>query len=154
MYELTGFNDFKAGQKVKMKGRQGESGAFVAQAITLNDSADQAVIEGLIQSIAYEKNTLRILDCEIALPGSIVIKDLLRNSIALKDLKTGDRVKLIGEYLESKRFVPEKIKMKETAGFSVAELQGVIDRIDLEKKILEVLGFAVAVDEKTRFYGG
>jgi hypothetical protein len=153
MQELTGFDDFEAGQCVKMKVKRGNSGAFVAQAVSLNDSADKAVIEDLIQSIAHEKTTLRILDREIALPSDITVKDLLRNTIGLKELKAGDRVKLIGKYSESRQFVPEKIKIKETMGFNVAELQGVIDKVDPEKKILEVLGFPVAVDEKTTFYG-
>jgi hypothetical protein len=154
MTEFTGFNDCKAGQKVKMKGKRGNRGTFVAHSITLDDLADQAVIEDLIQSIDHEKNTLCILDHEITLPSDIKIKDFQRNTISLQDLKAGDRVKLIGKYVECRQFVPEKIKMKETGGFNVAELQGVIDQVDLEKKILEVLGFAVVVDEKTTFYSG
>ncbi len=154
MYEFTGFSDCKAGLMVKMKGKRDARGAFVAHSITLNDRAEEAVIEDSIQSIDYEQNTLRILDCEIAIPNAIQIKDLQRNAIGLQDLKAGNRVKLIGTYLVSSPLVPEKIKMKETGGFNVAELQGVIERIDFEKKTLEVLGFVVVVDERTAYYGG
>lgn len=152
MPEFTGFNDCKAGQKVKMKGKPGDGGVFVAHSITLNDAAEEAVIESVIQRIAYEQSALCILDHEIALPGAVTIKDLLRNKISLHGLKAGDRVKLIGKHLESGKFVPEKIKMKDPQGFNVAELQGEIDRVDCEKRALEVLGFTVVVDERTMFY--
>jgi hypothetical protein len=154
MYEFTGIHDCKAGQRVKLKGKRGDHGTFVAHSITADDLADQAVIEDLIQSIEHEKNTLFILDHEIALPAAVKIKDFQRNVISLQALKAGDRVKLIGKYLDAKQFVLEKIKMKEPGGFNVAELQGAIDRIDREKKTLEVLGFTVEVNEKTAFYGG
>jgi FkbM family methyltransferase len=146
MDQIIEFNYLKVGHRVKMKGKVGENGVFVAQEISLEAPADQAVIEGLIQGINLPKNTLRLLNHEFAVPNGIEIKDLQRNIIGLKDLKVGDRMKLKGKYLEHKGFVPEKIKMQETTNFNLGELQGEINKIDLEKKTLEVVGFKVVVD--------
>jgi SAM-dependent methyltransferase len=148
MEQIIRFNDLKVGQRVKVKGKAGEDGVFVAQEISLEGSSDRAEIKGLIQSINHQKNTLYLLNREFVLPDGVAVKDSQRNTIGLKDLKAGDVVKLKGKYSEFKRFVPEKIKMQETAGFDFEELQGDINKIDREKKTLEVVGFKVVFNEK------
>jgi hypothetical protein len=152
MDEFIGFNDLKVGQRVKVKGKPAEDGAFTALEISVKAPADQAEIEGLIQNLDHQKNTLRIFNREIALPGNIEVKTL-QPGAGLKGLKVGDVVKLKGKYSEAKGFVPEKIKLKETMGFNVEELQGDINKIDQEKKTLNVVGFTVVVNEKTTIEG-
>lgn len=153
MDTIVGFNDLQVGQRVKIKGKPGEGGAFVAYAIDIKEPKDQAEIEGFIQSIDHPKNTLRICNREYALPDGLSVKNLQHLGAGLKSLKAGDLVKLKGTYSASKGFLPEKIAMKQNMGFNVQELQGFVDKIDRDKKILEVLGFTVLVSEKTEIEG-
>jgi ADP-heptose:LPS heptosyltransferase/glycosyltransferase involved in cell wall biosynthesis len=150
--QLTGFNDLKAGQSLKVKGKLGEDGVFEALKIRMKAPADEAEIEGLVQSVDHQKNTLRLFNRNFALPDDIAVKDSQHNITALKDLKVGNRVQLKGKYSESKGFVPEKIKVQETTSLGIAELQGNINKIGQEKKTFEVVGFTVVVNEDTIIY--
>jgi ADP-heptose:LPS heptosyltransferase len=143
------FNDLKVGQRVKVKGSPDEDAVFVALKIGLVAPADDSEIEGLIQSIDHRKNTLRLLNRDFILLDGITVKDSHRNIIGLKDLKVGDSVKLKGKYSGPEGFVPKKIKRQETTGFDLEELQGNIDKIDREKKILNVVGFTVRARNNT-----
>jgi lipopolysaccharide biosynthesis protein len=136
--------DLKVGQRLKVKGRSGEDGVFVALEIIVKAPAAEAVIKGLIQRIDHQKNTLRLFNRDFVL-GDSRLKDLREVG-----LKAGDMVILRGKYLASKGFVLEKIKMKETTGFDLEELQGDINKIDQEKKTVELVGFTVVVNEKTK----
>ena len=152
MDQIIGFNDLKVGKRMKVRGMLGEDGVFVAQKICQEVPADDAEIEGLIQSINYQTNTLRLVNREFISPDGIVVKNLQGNIIGLKDLKAGEVVKLKGKYSALKGFVPEKIKMKKPTGLGLAELQGDIDKIDKEQKTLEVVGFKVRFNEKTAIF--
>ncbi|MCI0694726.1 DUF5666 domain-containing protein [candidate division KSB1 bacterium] len=153
MSQFIGFDCLKAGQRVKVKGKPSEDSTFVAGEISIKNRADQAKIEGVIQRLDHQKNTLRIFNRDFALPGDIQVKGLQHNLIDLKELKTGDVVKLKGKYSASNGLMPEKIILKETMGFNVDELHGAIDKIDRAQKTLEVTGFTVVVNEKTAIEG-
>jgi glycosyltransferase involved in cell wall biosynthesis len=148
---IIDFNDLKVGLRVKIKGKLNESGAFVAQKISVKEPEEESAIEGLIRNIDFQRNILYLLNGEVALPEGIEIKGLQHDTISAKDLKTGDRVKLKGKHSPRTGFVADKIKLQETTEYKMEELQGDIDKIDREKKTLEVIGFTVAVDEKTIF---
>jgi hypothetical protein len=145
------FNDLKVGHRVKVKGKPGENGAFVALKISVKEPEDEAAIEGLIRSVDDQKNTLRVLTREFVLTNGIEIKGSNHNFIGVNDLKIGDRVKLKGRYSPLTGFVPEKIKLQESADFQMEELQGDIDKVDREKNTLEVIGFTVKANEETVF---
>jgi glycosyl transferase family 25 len=150
---LIEFDALKVGQRVKVKGKLGKDGPLAAHEIivdTVEASAERADLEGLIQRLDLQKNTLRLLNREIALPEGIAVKDLQGKIIGLQELKAGDLVKLSGKYSPRKGFAPKKIKMKEAASFGLEEVQGDIDKVDREKKTLEVAGFMVMANEKTR----
>jgi hypothetical protein len=147
---LLKFNDLKVGQRVKVRSMPGGDGAFVALAIDLDlgqkAREDEAVIESLIQGIGHQKKTLHLLNREFALPNGIIIKNSQGNIISFEDLKVGDWAKLEGKYSARKGFVPEKIKVKVGKGFDIGKLQGKIDKIDQEKKTLELVGFTVKIN--------
>jgi len=136
--QIIGFDDLKIGQRVKIKIKPGKDGALVALKIRARDPDEEIEIEGLIQGIDQQKNTLRLLNRDFTLPD-----------YGLNGLKAGDRVKLKGMFSETQGFMPEKIKMKETTNFKTEEVQGDINKIDREKKTLEVIGFTVIVNENT-----
>jgi hypothetical protein len=125
----------------------------VAWEISIKNPDDQAKIEGVIQRLDHHKNTLRIFNRDFALPGDIQVKGLQHNLIGLKELKTGDVVKLKGKYSASNGLLPEKIILKETMGFNVDELHGTIGEIHRAQKTLELAGFKVVVNEKTAIEG-
>jgi hypothetical protein len=153
MSQFIGFDYLKVGQKIKVKGRPSEDSTFVAAEIKVKNSDDQAKIEGALQRLDHQKNTLRIFHRDFALPGDIQVKGLQHNPIDLKALKSGDVVKLKGKYSASNGLMPEKIILKETMGFNVDELHGDIDKIDRKQKTLEVTGFTILVNEKTAIEG-
>jgi len=146
-------NDLKVGQRVKVKGKPGEGNKFVALEISQKAPKDQAEIEGVLQAIDPGNNSVRILNHEFCLPADLNIQDLQRNSITLGDLKSGELVKLKGKYSQADGLASEKLKMKETMGFMVEELQGTIDKIDPAGKRLDVVGFTVVVNDKTVIEG-
>jgi len=154
-----GLGGLKVGKRVKVKGSPNEDGTFQAIEINLKTdtkaSVDEISIEGLIQSIDHEKKTLRLLNREVTLPDGIEVKDSQSNTIDLKDLKAGDTAKLKGKYSEDAGFMPEKIKKKEIKGFNIEELQGIINKIDSEKKTFELAGITVRealVSEKSEVF--
>ncbi len=153
MSQFIGFDCLKVGQRVKVKGNPLENGTFMAGEISIKNYADQAKIEGALQRLDHQKNTLRIFNRDFALPSDIQVKGLQHNLIDLKELKAGDAVKLKGTYSASNGLMPEKIILKETMGFNVDELHGAIDRIDRTQKTLDVTGFTVVVNEKTTIEG-
>lgn len=153
MSEFIGFDSLNVGQKVKMKGKPSTNNTFVAIEITLKESDGWAKIEGAIQGVDLQKNTLRLFDQDFALPSGIVVRDVQRNFIGLENLKAGSMVKFKGKYSASTGWLPVKINMKEIMGFAVEELHGRIDRIDGKMKTLEVAGFTVLVNKKTVIEG-
>jgi len=153
MEQIIGFNDLKVGQRVKVKGKSNEAGSFVALEISVKAPADHAEIEGLLQGIDQQKNTLRIMNREITVPSTVTIKTLQLNNSGLSGLKIGDMVKLKGKYSAAGGFALEQIKVKETFGFNVEELQGAINQADREMKTLDVVGFTVLVNAKTTIEG-
>jgi len=144
---IVEFSDLKVGQRLKVEGTLGEDSMFVALKISIKAPEDEAVIEGCIQNVDYQKNTLRLLNREFVLPNGIVVKDSQRHIIGLKELKADDRVKLKGIYSEPKGFAAKTIKVEESKDIHLVELQGDINKIDQEKKTLNVVGFTIKVNE-------
>jgi hypothetical protein len=122
---------------------------FLAFEIILEDPADLAIVQGFVQSVDHQSNSLRILNSELVLPRGIEVKDSQDGITDRKVLKTTDRVKLWRKYSEPEGFMPEKIKIIDYAAFGIEELRGNIGRIDRENRVLHVNGFAVLVSEKT-----
>ncbi len=54
-----------------------------------------------------------------------------------------------GQYGPNTSFVTEKVKMKESMGFNIEELQGNIDAIDADSHTIDMVGMKVIVTEKT-----
>lgn len=153
MEKTIGFNNLKMGQRVKVKGKPAEGNNFSALEISIKPGDDEAALEGKIQSLDAEKNTVRLMNRDFALTNGVEIKNVQRQAITLKNLKMGDIIKLKGPYAEPNGFTPSKAKMQEPKGFNIEELQGKIDKIDPEKNALEILGFTVLVNDKTEIEG-
>jgi hypothetical protein len=152
MDEIIGFKDLKIGQFVKVKGKPGEGGTFTALEITVKPPKNHSEIVGLLQSLD-PPNALRILNLQLAVPNAITVTDLDENTIGLHDLKPNGMVKIKGKYSAAEGFLPAKIQMYETKAFNIERLQGTIEKIDVENKTLQVVGFKVMVSRKTTIEG-
>lgn len=153
MGEIIGFNTLKIGQRVKVKGKPDKSGHFLALEVSVKPPDEQVAIEGKVQSIDPHKNALHVLNREFALTNGVEIKNVQRQSITLKDIKMGDVVKLKGTFSAATGFQPAKVKLQESKGFSIEELQGDISQIDAASKTLHILGIPVVLNEKTEVEG-
>jgi len=153
MDTVIGFNDLKVGQRVKVKGNSAEGNRFSAVEVIIKPHEDGAAIEGKIQGIFPEKNSLRLMHRDIAIVNGAEILDSKRDSVGLNGLQAGQVVKVKGSYSAANGLVPRKVKMQEARALAIEEIQGNIDRIDPDKMILDVLGFSVEVNEKTEIDG-
>ncbi len=153
MGEIIGFNTLKVGQRVKVKGKPEKSDSFLALEVSIKPADENVTIEGKVQNIDSQKNALHLLNRDFALFNGVEIRNVQRQNIALKDLKVGDVVKLKGTFSAAAGFRPAKVKLQESKGFSLEELQGDISQIDAANKTLQILGFTVMVNEKTEVEG-
>ncbi len=153
MSQIVGFDELKIGQRVKVKGQAAEGGKFTALAIVVKPEEEDVSLEGKLQGVEAQRNTLRIMHRDFAVSGNALIKNLARQDVGLKDLKTGDVVKVKGKFAPATGFVPLKIKVQEPKGFAIDELQGAINKIDRATNTIEVLGIAIALNEKTEIDG-
>ena len=150
MYDFHGFDELKVGQRLKVKGSPGADGtSFTALEIAMKAQKDQAEIEGQVQKVEDAARVLRVANINFDIPDGTVIKDVMKMEIGLSDLKEGDVVKVKGQYSPSSRFVTEKVKMKESMGFNIEEIQGDIQSIDAGMHTLEMVGMTVRITEKT-----
>ena len=106
MQYYLGFDDFKVGQRVKIKGKPENDGKFAALEVSMKAPKDQSEIEGLLQEVDQENKTVRILNKQYIISSDTVGVDLLGNETGFEAFKTGDMVKLKGTYSESQGFVP------------------------------------------------
>jgi hypothetical protein len=153
MDTVIGFNDLKVGQRVKVKGNSAEGNRFSALEVVIKPQEDGVAVEGKVQEIFPEMNKLRLMHREIAIVNGAEILDLKRDKIGLSGLQAGQVVKVKGTYSAANGLVPKKIKMQEPRALAHEELQGIIDRIDARKMVLDVLGFTVEVNDKTEIDG-
>jgi hypothetical protein len=153
MGEIIGFNTLKVGQRVKVKGKADKSSNFLALEISVKPPDENVAIEGKVQSIDPQKNVLQLLNRDFVLSNGVEIRNVQRQNIALKDLKAGEVVKLKGTFSAAAGFQVVRVKMQESKGFSIEELQGEVSAIDPANKTLHVLGIPVVVNEKTEIEG-
>ncbi len=153
MGQIIGFKDLKVGQRIKIKGQTSAEGKLTAVEINVKPEDLEMCIESKVQAVETAKDTLRLLNRDFSIGSNVVIKNLPRQTVALKDLQAGDVIKMKGVYSAAKGFAVEKIKVQEPRGFRIDELQGMIDKVDREAGAIEVLGYAVTVNEKTEIEG-
>ena len=153
MDQIFRFHDLAVGHRVKVKGKLAADGAFAALQISLRPPHHHASIEGMIQQIDHQNFSLRVLNREIGVPENVVVKDAGQQRCEFNNLRVEDVVKIKGIYTDREGLVPMKIKVQETMGFHIDELQGAIDQIDHERRALQLAGFTVAVTERTAIEG-
>jgi hypothetical protein len=150
------FEHLQVGYSVKVKGKQGEGGVIKAFKIeiepSLNTTSDEAILEGLIQSIDHERKKLCVANFTYVLPEEIEVRSSEGNTVGVNSLQINDHVKLKGVYSEAKGFLVKKIKMKKSGAFGFEELEGKISKIDPQNNIFQLLGFTVSVDSETIIY--
>lgn len=147
---IVWYDNLQVGQKLRVKGTPGQDDKFLAFEVFSEGPADLAIVQGFVQGIDHQSNTLRILNRELILPGGVEVRDSQSRITDRKAIKATDRVRLWGKYSEPEGFMPGNIKIIDSAAVGIEELRGIVSRIDRENRILHVNGFAVVVNEKTR----
>ncbi len=153
MEKIFGFDELKTGQSVKVKGMSGSNGTFQAHEIKIKPSIEQAVMEGKLSGIDVAEKAIQLMNQTIRLKDGVEIRNTQRQSIQLQDLKVGDIVKLKGSYSADEGFVPVRVKMQDSSGFDLDELQGSIQNIDAANKTIQVNGFTVVINGDTEIEG-
>ena len=149
MDQVLGLGQLKTGLRVKVKGNPGTNGEFKALEVNAKPGEDFSVMEGKIQSIDPASRTIRMMNRDFQLGSEVEIKDIHRQPIQFADLKTGDLIKLKGTYTEADGFIPQKAKLQQFKGFDIEELQGFIDKVDVQNNAIEVMGFQIVVSQNT-----
>ena len=142
-------SDFQAGQYVKVHGKPGQHGTIVASSISIKTPEDTSVIEGPIESLDHQTQSLRILGLELLIPLDAKIQDKSRSRVDFTSLKIGDVAKLKGTYQASGGFVTASIKVQPTEGALLAEVQGRLDSVDPLSATVRAAGFTVMVTDET-----
>ena len=143
---LTGF---RVGQRVKVKGERTDGRCFRAVKIRLNDDGQEwEQLEGLIEWVDEAHRTFGLLGCtvgaEVARPASEG-----RDRPGGDQVACGALVKVSGRFHNS-RFAPRRLTIKEPQAVVVEEIQGAIEAMDVERARLEVAGFVILVDDRTK----
>jgi len=145
---LIDFAELKVGHFVKICGKFRHAAGFVAVEITLEPVSDDGEIECVIQEVDRRRKTLHVCDQEILIPDGIEMKDEDGEVVNSMALQSGDMIKLKGIFTAD-GFVPRKIKLRPAKEFNVEQVQGVIDRLDYERRTMAVNGINVLVTAKT-----
>ncbi|RMG63382.1 MAG: hypothetical protein D6715_11285 [Calditrichaeota bacterium] len=153
MGEVQALLNLQVGQRVKVKGNVDEQGNFNALEVKVKPGDVDAVMEGRLQGVDVESNTIRLLGRDITLGPDTVIRSADRRDLDLADLKVGEIVKLKGTYSPESGFEVEKVKVQEPKGYYVEELQGYITAMDAESDVIEVVGMTVKLSTRTEVEG-
>ncbi len=152
--DRQGLADLKVGQHVKISGKHRDGRGFLAVEITCEQAAEEdAKLEGLIQQVDPARRHLRIFDQKVLVRDGLEIKDFDSNRLSASALQAGAMVKLKGVYREREGFALRKITLEEKLDFNIEEIQGVVGKIDGEKKTMEVNGVTIVVTPKTNIEG-
>ncbi len=149
---MDNFKELQVGQWIKVKGAP-ENGVFSAHEIKIKSAGDVSVMEGKLQGVDSEKNSVTMMSREIELPENVDVKNADREPVSLGDLKVGEIAKLKGAFNEADGFNAFKVKLQEPKGVDLEELQGFIDRMDEGEKTLSVLGLNVKITDETEIEG-
>ena len=142
---LMELHELQVGQMLKVSGKFREGKGFLGVKITLELPNEEATLEGLVQNIDLQRRTLRLFDQDIALRNGVEVRDLELGSLGLGDLQVGQMVKVKGCYDDAKGFVPRKVKRGYTMEFNIEEIHGLINKLDVQKRTLEVNGITAVV---------
>ncbi len=153
MGDVQALLNLQVGQRVKVKGHSDEQGHFNALEVKVKPGEVDAVMEGRLQAVEPEQNRIRLLNRDITLSPTTIVRSADRQDLELSQLKVGEIVKLKGTYSPETGFVVEKVKVQEPKGYYVEELQGYITSLDAEHDVLEVVGMAVKLSARTEVEG-
>lgn len=144
---LLTFHDLRPGQYIKVSGKFRGPAGFLAVEISPEMPGEEAEMTGVLQNV--NGRSVRVFDCDFTVPGELEIKDLDGKTLSPADLPVGGMLKLKGKYEPGRGFEPKKLKLRETREFNIDEMQGVIAKIDPQKRTLEVNGITIWTNEKT-----
>ncbi len=140
---------YHVGQRVKVKGKRGEGRSFQATKIRPNDDGlEWEELEGGVEWVDAATGTFGLLGCTVYADANHRASQTWEQ-VSRGALQPGSLAKVSGTFRDG-RFAPERLVIKEPHAVIVEEIQGAIRAIDTASASLEVAGFTVRVDARTR----
>jgi lauroyl/myristoyl acyltransferase len=141
--------ELRVGDRVKVKGRLGEDGIFVALAVKIRPAASgtRTRLRGAIERVDERSKVIRVLDRDIPVPAACRVADHTGKRISLGDVAVGRMLELTGTSPAQGRFVPSRIRLWPDDWDA---LEGTVQSVDANGRTFQVLGFTVATTEATK----
>ena len=140
---------FRVGQRVKVKGTRALGRCFCAVKIRPNDDGlEWEEMEGEIEWIDAATGTFGLLGYTVGAEANRPAGEVWER-ISRGELARGTLVKVSGGSQDG-RFSPQRLIVKDRQAVVVEEIQGAIKAIDLADESLEVAGFVILLDERTK----
>lgn len=140
---------YRVGQRVKVKGKRGAGRSFQATKIRPNDDGlEWEELEGGVEWVDAATGTFGLLGCTVYVDANHRATQTWER-VSRGALQRGTLAKVSGTFRDG-RFRPERLVIKEPHAVIVEEIQGAIRAIDPASACLEVAGFTVCVDARTR----
>jgi hypothetical protein len=140
---------YRVGQRVKVKGQRSEDRIFRATKIRPNDDGlEWEELEGRIEWVDAATRTFGLLGCTVCADAARPVTGAAHGSNG-SHVIAGDLAKVSGTFRNG-LFAPRRVLIKDPPAVVVEEIQGAIRAIDPAGACLEVAGFTVTVDARTR----
>ncbi len=140
----------KKGAQVKVKGGMRPDGRFVAEKISLKPVEELGVIDATIRDVSSAKRGIRVVNSMVTIPENVEITSPEQRRLGFDALHVGQTVELIGRYTHQHGFLPVKIQIRSESSPEFEEVQGIVDGVSEADASFQVLGIAVATDERTQ----
>ena len=139
------FKDLKVGMRVNIEGRFTGDASLQAEQMEIKQDGDLDEMEGNIETVDVTQGTITMFGAAFEMHAETLILDLAKETIALKGLAPGTRIKTKGRMTPERLYRVEKIKVKSTSPDSMDELEGRIDGINAEERTVRLMGFTIHV---------
>ncbi len=140
---------YRVGQRVKVKGARADGQLFRATKIRPNDDGlEWEELEGGIEWVDAATGTFGLLGCTVWVDADRRATGTWQR-VSRGDLRRGTVAKVSGTFRDG-RFAPTRLIVKEPHAVVVEEIQGEIRSIDEAAARLDVAGFTVCVDARTK----
>jgi SAM-dependent methyltransferase len=140
---------YRVGQRVKVKGQRSDNRIFRATKIRPNDDGlEWEELEGRIEWVDAATGTFGLLGCTVCADAARSVTGAANGSHG-SHVIAGDLAKVSGAFRNG-LFAPRRVLIKDPPAVVVEEIQGAIRAIDPAGACLEVAGFTVKVDARTR----
>jgi len=157
-YEHGTAADLQLNAAVEVEGKIDANGVLQAEEIAIRqgDNAEELELEGFIEAIDDDKQTLHVLGNTLFVDGDSILLDERHDnerSIKLSELRSQDYVEVDIAQLNDGTLLVLKLERKNENGQEAeSEIEGTVESIDKVAQTLKVLNIAITTDVNTQFF--